>query len=216
VLFPQLWGKCQGTNSQRRGTARTLPHYLLFGLFSCYLCCSVYCLCVNVYCHRVTTQLQLINILYIHISRNVPAITRFSLLHVHFNIEIFIIYPIFYSVSDVMVLSMLDVHESVHRDLIMNTTNEMQLYGLIYYSLSALHVSGDVFVRHQEHLTVYTTSGTIHQCRCRLVSWMNGTQFHLVHDTSRQRHWWILSYAVNTVKCSWLWAKTSPETCRAD
>jgi hypothetical protein len=24
----------------------------------------MYCLCVNVYCHRVTTQLQLINILY--------------------------------------------------------------------------------------------------------------------------------------------------------
>jgi hypothetical protein len=32
-------------------------------LFGCYLCCSKYCLCVNVYCHRVTTQLQL-NILY--------------------------------------------------------------------------------------------------------------------------------------------------------
>jgi hypothetical protein len=32
-------------------------------LFGCYLCCFVYCLCVNVYCHRVTTQLQLINIL---------------------------------------------------------------------------------------------------------------------------------------------------------
>jgi len=28
---------------------------LLFLLFSCYLCCSMYCLCVNVYCHRVTT-----------------------------------------------------------------------------------------------------------------------------------------------------------------
>jgi hypothetical protein len=27
-----------------------------------------------------------------------------------------------------------DVHESVHRDIIMNTTNEMQLYRLIYYS----------------------------------------------------------------------------------
>jgi len=26
------------------------------------LCCSMYCLCVNVYCHRVTTQLQLTNI----------------------------------------------------------------------------------------------------------------------------------------------------------
>jgi hypothetical protein len=36
---------------------------LLFVLFGCYLCCSMYCLCVNVYCHRVTTQLQLINII---------------------------------------------------------------------------------------------------------------------------------------------------------
>ena len=34
---------------------------LLFVLFGCCLC-SMYCLCVNVYCHRVTTQLQLINI----------------------------------------------------------------------------------------------------------------------------------------------------------
>jgi hypothetical protein len=34
---------------------------LLFVLFGCYLCCSMYCLCVNVYGHRVTTQLQLIN-----------------------------------------------------------------------------------------------------------------------------------------------------------
>jgi hypothetical protein len=30
-----------------------------------YFCCSLYCLCVNVYCQRVTTQLQLINISYI-------------------------------------------------------------------------------------------------------------------------------------------------------
>ena len=29
------------------------------------LYCSMYCLCVNVYCHRVTTQLQLTNISYI-------------------------------------------------------------------------------------------------------------------------------------------------------
>ena len=28
------------------------------------LYCSIYCLCVNVYCHRVTTQLQLTNISY--------------------------------------------------------------------------------------------------------------------------------------------------------
>jgi hypothetical protein len=35
---------------------------LLFVLFGCYVCCSVYCLCVNVYCHRVTTQMQLKNV----------------------------------------------------------------------------------------------------------------------------------------------------------
>jgi len=29
-----------------------------------FMCCSMYCLCVNVYCHRVTTQLQLINVSY--------------------------------------------------------------------------------------------------------------------------------------------------------
>jgi len=70
----------------------------------------------------------------------------------------------------------------------------MQLYGLIYYSQSALHVSGDVFAHHQEHLTVFTTSGSFHSSRCRLVSGMS----------------W------NWVKCSWWWVKTSPETCRAD
>jgi hypothetical protein len=55
----------------------------------------------------------------------------------------------------------------------MKTTNEMQLYMLIYYSQSALHVSGDVFAHRQEHLTVFTASGNIHQCRCWLVSWMS-------------------------------------------
>ena len=41
-------------------------------------------------------------------------------------------------------------------------------------------------------------------------------QFRLVHDTGRQQHRWTISEAVNTVKCSWWWAKTSSETCRAD
>ena len=62
-----------------------------------------------------------------------------------------------------------DVHECVHRNIITKTTNEMQLCRLIYYSVSALHVSGDVFAHHQEHLTVFIASGNIHQCRCRLV-----------------------------------------------
>ena len=39
------------------------PHSsIVFVLFGCYLCCSTYCLCVNVYCHQVTTRWQLINV----------------------------------------------------------------------------------------------------------------------------------------------------------
>jgi uncharacterized protein involved in tolerance to divalent cations len=52
-------------------------------------------------------------------------------------------------------------------------TNRMQLYRLIYFSLPALHVSGDVLAHHQEHLTVFTLSGIIDPGCCRLVSWMN-------------------------------------------
>ena len=49
--------------------------------------------------------------------------------------------------------------------------------------------------------------------RGQLVSWMS---WKLIHDTSCQQLGWIPPDAVNTVKCSWWWAKTSPETCRAD
>jgi len=66
----------------------------------------------------------------------------------------------------------------VHRDIIMNTTNEMQLYRLICYSLSALHVLGHVFAHHQEHLTVFTVSGSVHSSCCRpAATWMNGTRY---------------------------------------
>jgi len=43
-------------NSQRRGTARTLPKLIV--LFSVLFVCK----CVLYYCHRVATQLQLTNI----------------------------------------------------------------------------------------------------------------------------------------------------------
>ena len=55
----------------------------------------------------------------------------------------------------------------------MKVTNKMQLYRLIYYSLSALPVSGDVFAHHQEHLTVFTVFGSIHPSYCQLMSWMS-------------------------------------------
>jgi len=70
-------------------------------------------------------------------------------------------------ISSVANNSRFDVHESVHRDTNMKVTNKMQLCRLIYYSKSALHVSGDVFAHHQGHLTVFTVSGSIHQSSCR-------------------------------------------------
>ena len=45
-----------------------------------------------------------------------------------------------------------------------NYENNQQdaLCRLIYYSSSALHVSGDVFAHHREHLTVFRVSGSVH------------------------------------------------------
>jgi len=60
----------------------------------------------------------------------------------------------------------------------MKVTNKMQLYGLIYFSLSALYVSGDVFAQHQEHLTVFTVSGSIHPGCCHpAATWVNTTRY---------------------------------------
>jgi hypothetical protein len=55
-----------------------------------------------------------------------------------------------------------------------NYENNQQviLYRLIYYSKSPLHISGDVFAHHQEHLTVFTVPGSVHPSWCRLVSRM--------------------------------------------
>jgi hypothetical protein len=53
----------------------------------------------------------------------------------------------------------------------LNYQNNQQdaLYGLIYYSKSALQLSGDVFAHHQEHLTVFTVSGSVQPNCCWLV-----------------------------------------------
>jgi hypothetical protein len=51
-----------------------------------------------------------------------------------------------------------------------NYENNQQdaLYRLIYYSNSILHVSGDVFAHHQEHLTVFIVFGSVHPSCCLL------------------------------------------------
>jgi hypothetical protein len=59
--FSSVVRQMPGYTSQRRGTVRTLPNFLLFVLF----CVLFVCKCVLYCCHRVSTQLQLTNIYHI-------------------------------------------------------------------------------------------------------------------------------------------------------
>jgi len=78
----------------------------------------------------------------------------------------------------------------------MKVTNKMQLYRLIYFSLSALHVSGDIFAHYQEHLTVFTVSGSIH-CNNNIIFIKPILLFKIVkHITSNYN----LVIAVNTTR----------------
>jgi len=52
----------------------------------------------------------------------------------------------------------------------------------VYYSMSALHVSGDIFAHHQEHLTVFTVSGNVHPSCCRLAANSNlGEHYQILY-----------------------------------
>jgi hypothetical protein len=66
--------------------------------------------------------------------------------------------------------SVIKIFENVWRQALSNCENSQQdaLYRLIYYSKSGLHVSGHVFAHHQEHLTIFTVSDSVHPSCCRL------------------------------------------------
>ena len=63
--FSSVVRQMPGYNTQRGGTARTLPKFLCCSMY-CFvsLCALFVCKCVLYYCHRVATQLQLTNISY--------------------------------------------------------------------------------------------------------------------------------------------------------
>ena len=72
-----------------------------------------------------------------------------------------------------------DIYLTIRSSVFCYANNQQDaLYRLIYYSKSALHVSGDVFARHQEHLLYLQYLGSVHPSCCRLVS---------PRDTSRQQ-----------------------------
>jgi hypothetical protein len=74
----------------------------------------------------------------------------------------------------------------------MKVTNKMQLYRLIHFSLSALHVSGDVFAHHQEYLFVFTVSGSIHAGCCLLLNWMSWNCFAVsTHPRHKPAATWV-------------------------
>ena len=61
-VFPCFFLSCKAyarVKLAKTGHGSHSTTLVVFVLFGCYLCCSMYCLCVNVYCHPVTTQLQL-------------------------------------------------------------------------------------------------------------------------------------------------------------
>jgi len=87
------------------------------------------------------------------------------------------------------------------------------LHGLIYYSKSALRVSGGFHPSsgawlYLQELVVFIQVAA---------AWcLELVKTELVWDTNWQQLGWTLTDTVNTVICSWSWVKTSSKTCRAD
>jgi hypothetical protein len=96
------------------------------------------------------------------------------------------------------------IHPSQKRVLCCKNNQQDALYRLIYYSKSALHVSGNVFAHHQEHLTVFTVSGSVHP-RCRLTSWVrwNWTMW-VVRHTPHNPHSSVSTHPTHQPAASWV------------
>jgi hypothetical protein len=103
-----------------------------------------------------------------------------------------------------------------------STTNKMHLLSQTIYSCKTLNTRfGRSFRLSPGAQNCVYSNGMCQTAAATCCYWgWDGMQFldefQLIQDTSRQQPGWILPDTVNTVKCSWWWAKTPPKTCRAD
>jgi len=92
----------------------------------------------------------------------------------------------------------------VHRDTIMKITNKMHYVDqfIIPSQLYMLRAMFSPIIKstwlYLQYLVVFTQVAA---------GWCP------VRDITRQQLGWILPDTLSTVKCSWWWAKTLPETC---
>jgi hypothetical protein len=59
-----------------------------------------------------------------------------------------------------------DIPMSVHRNIITNDSQQDATFIYLFIFTDALHVSGGSSAHHQEHITVYTSSGIVNQYCC--------------------------------------------------
>ena len=96
------------------------------------------------------------------------------------------------SISDIVVHFWSKSHQLVHSCCNGYENNEQDAqYRLTYYSKSALHVSGDVFAHHQERLTVFAVSCSVHP---RFLDFKLSTMFWMLYA-----FFWVIPRRLNFI-----------------
>jgi hypothetical protein len=75
-----------------------------------------------------------------------------------------------------------------HESIFTQMTNKMQLCRIIHCTLTALHVSSDIFAHHQEHVKCNYSFGFIHVFRCQLLLWHGMQMCRIVYCSFTALH----------------------------